>query len=524
MNNREKRLKYIKDNFKLEHGNYCEECFIVSVINNQFAMDFVRKEINKLDDLESTLSFALNDILKYDLQVIYSNGYKKIDAIKEVLAYIAYAEITENLIMIEKLIKKSHSKLYKIINDGEYFTLPSITEGNIIAFICSFKNDTIYDDDCEFIEIINETVSIYLQDFTIINIKNTLGDMENKFKDLYEKFKLKKTITFRDIASKFHVNFRNLFINHLRTLGFDEDAIVREGANNFFGENGWENKLLKNNVIDNKGYKLFRLLTEISGRFCINYEDITNRVLSKEDVVNILSLIDICDNSHFLNSTDFEFYFLLVSYIYIILKDSTNKSSTIVELAVQLDQERSNNFSNNRKIIEENSSLKEENNLLKHQILDKNKEIEELKRRLNDSNAKINALQNEKSKIENNKEELIALRELFFSLENTEPDVVPIKNVDLNIDDFNIAFVGGSDNLQLKVKELFPSFTMVSSEEQTRDLSFLKNMNYVFLHTHMPHALYYKVIDILRINNINFSFLNEVNVDILSKKIITKLS
>ena len=37
MNNRGKRLEYIKNKFNLVDGNYCEECFIVSVISNSFA-------------------------------------------------------------------------------------------------------------------------------------------------------------------------------------------------------------------------------------------------------------------------------------------------------------------------------------------------------------------------------------------------------------------------------------------------------------------------------------------------------
>lgn len=62
MNNREKRLDYIKNTFNLTLGNYCEECFISSVINNKFAMDFIKREIDKLDNFESVLNFNLRNI------------------------------------------------------------------------------------------------------------------------------------------------------------------------------------------------------------------------------------------------------------------------------------------------------------------------------------------------------------------------------------------------------------------------------------------------------------------------------
>ena len=524
MNNRGKRLEYIKNKFNLVDGNYCEECFIVSVISNSFAMDFVRKEIDRLDGLECLSDFCINDILKYNLNVIYSNSYKKLDSINEVLIYMAYAEYTQNLDMIIKLIKKSHSQIYKMIADNKNYSFPSVKDGNIMAFISSFINKEFASED-ELIEVISDACVIYFSDFSIIYYeadKNIIKDIENKFKVLFKKFQIKKSITFKDIKMSLVNEQADIFRNHLKFLGYNEYEIMEELNNNFFGV--WETKLLKNNVISSKGYKLYRVLSDVANSFAINYEDIADRKLEREDIINILGLIKDEEERYFFNSDDAEFNFILITYIYLILKDSVNKSTTIVDLAVKLDQNKHENFINNRKTIDENSSLKEETRFLKQQLFDKNKEIEELKKKLNDSNAKINALKNEKSKIEDNKEELIALRELFFSLENTEPDVIPIKNVNLNIDSFNIAFIGGSDNLQLKVKELFPSFAMVSSEEQTRDLSFLKNMNYVFLHTHMPHSLYYKVVDILRINNINFCFLNEVNVDILSKKIINKLS
>ena len=64
---------------------------------------------------------------------------------------------------------------------------------------------------------------------------------------------------------------------------------------------------------------------------------------------------------------------MIISYIYLILKDSVNKSTTIVDLAVKLDQNKHENFINNRKTIDENSSLKEETRFLKQQLFDKNK-------------------------------------------------------------------------------------------------------------------------------------------------------
>lgn len=524
MNNREKRLDYIKNTFNLVDRNYCEECFLVSVITNNFAMDFIRKELNKLEDLDCLLEFNINDILKYNLTVIYSNGYKKLDSINEVLVYMAYAEFTKNFDMITKLIKKSNSQIYKMIVDNKSYNFSSIKDGNIIAFILSFiGKDFVYGN--ELAEFIVTSSMIYFNDFSIIYNeldKDLINDIETKFTCLFKKFQLNKPVTFRDIKTFLFKEQGEIFKNHLQFLGYNNQEIIDELNNNFFRE--WESKLLKNNVINSKGYKLYRILTDISNSFAINYEDIIDRKLVKGDIINILELIKMEQELYLTDDFESEFNFILISYIYLILKDSVNKSTDIVDLAVKLDREKSEIYLKSREIIEENSSLKEENALLTQQLLDKNKEIEQLKKRLNDSNAKMNALIDEKSKIENNKEELIALRDLFFSLENTDFNVMPVENINLNIDNLNIAFIGGSDNLQLKIKEIFPSFTMISSEEQTRDLSFLRNMDYVFLHTHMPHSLYYKVIDILRINNISFSFLNAVNTDILSKDIINKLS
>ena len=45
MNNRDKRLEYIKNTFNLVDRNYCEECFLVSVITNNLCRFSVIEEV-----------------------------------------------------------------------------------------------------------------------------------------------------------------------------------------------------------------------------------------------------------------------------------------------------------------------------------------------------------------------------------------------------------------------------------------------------------------------------------------------
>ena len=122
-----------------------------------------------------------------------------------------------------------------------------------------------------------------------------------------------------------------------------------------------------------------------------------------------------------------------------------------------------------------------------------------------------------------NQLELAKLRESFFC-ENNKGIALINKSKFLIKDEWKIAFIGGSNTLRIKIKEEFPSFKYISPYDFTRDLTFLKNMDYIFIHTHMPHSMFYKIIDMIRLNKIKYTYLNEINIDILKEHILINLS
>lgn len=533
-NNREERLNYVKKLLGVDKDYLFEECFVIQLVKNDFVMKFVEKELNKIDDLEEVLS-STNVELNYDCYVIYSSLYSKMEQVSNLLMYIYYAEESKNLDMIERLIKKGYSKLYKSILYDNYIEVNVTVEDlNATAFILAFLNiDNVNTDDVEFMDILKQALLVFAQEFLSIvfyDNKNTDYDSIklNKSLDALKKdFNLKNNFALVDLMSVAKSELDEVLKKYLENLGYTKIQISEEVNNDFFGKKGWEDKLLKTNLLEGTNYKVFRFITEISARFCFNFMRISiDAELNKGDMNNILSVLSVCIDKNVISEKEVKFYFFLLTYIYVVLKDSYDKSTAIVKLAVELEKAKYNSYLEKIELNEENSSLKEENNSLKHQVAEKDREIAELKKQLSIANAKINSLEDKISKEESNKEELIALRDLFFSLENmdiVEDTEEQEQDKELCLDNLKVTFVGGSDNLQVKVKEMFTGFKMVQVEDVTKDLTFLRNMDYVFLHSHMPHSLYYKVIDIIRLYNIPFSFLNEVNTNILKNNIVSKL-
>lgn len=526
MNNRDNRIKYLEEKFDMDYV-LCEELFIVNVVKNKYAYDFVEKELLKIEDIDKVLNFQLNKILKYDISVIFQSCIKNINAVSNVMAYMCYAEVTENFKMIERLIKKSNSLLYKMMLNDEYYNEFEVDEGNIMSFIYSFfEYDLDLEYDEELISALQKVNERAVYNFVIT--KPSPSDqyvkvLEVKFESLISKFNLKKDVNLKSIGLSLISEQMDIIKKRLEILGYSEDEIMCEQRNNFIGKKGWELKLLKDNTIKNKGYKQYKVLDNILIQQFLNFDKLKTVELNYKDVISILYLIDTLIDIKVIGEDDVEATFITIMFFYIIAIDNTDMHSALTKLAFDCEKEKVNKLKDKECIIEKNKSIIEENNVLNKKITEKDKEIEELKKRLNESNAKLNSLNNKLSKIEDNKDELVALRELFFTLEKAEIVDDNVNNKDVSISLDKVAFIGGNDNLQLKLKAEFNQFTFISADDKTKDLSFLKNMRYIFIHTHMPHALYYKIIDIIRTNNIKFSFLNASNIDILKKEIIEKL-
>lgn len=132
----------------------------------------------------------------------------------------------------------------------------------------------------------------------------------------------------------------------------------------------------------------------------------------------------------------------------------------------------------------------------------------------------IKKLQKQLDDIKDNKEELVALRNLMFNL---NPDTSINKKQDStdkisSIKDLNCVVFGGTDGWQRKMKEILPNYKYVPFEAHNFDINILKSADYVIMNvTCLSHALYYKVVE--NIKGKKVVYLNNNNEDIVVNQI-----
>ena len=86
--------------------------------------------------------------------------------------------------------------------------------------------------------------------------------------------------------------------------------------------------------------------------------------------------------------------------------------------------------------------------------------------------------------------------------------------------------IGGHINWRNDLKNKYPAFQIFDGNVNTADLSSIQSADFVFLNvSNMSHAMYYKVMSILRANNIPFDYLGRaINQELCEKEMADILS
>ena len=121
-------------------------------------------------------------------------------------------------------------------------------------------------------------------------------------------------------------------------------------------------------------------------------------------------------------------------------------------------------------------------------------------------------------KYEEERDELISLREFAYNLEHEED--APVEEDTLSemkklIAEKKIVIIGGHINWQNKLKELFPNWKFISvNAYKTVDGAMLENKDKVYFYTdYISHVSYYKFIAAVRERKIPFGYIGTYNID-----------
>lgn len=164
---------------------------------------------------------------------------------------------------------------------------------------------------------------------------------------------------------------------------------------------------------------------------------------------------------------------------------------------------------------------------LEKALIESQQEILRLKNSLSEVLEIHEALSRENSRLkqqlkeaEQNRQELIALREFMFNLDRQEEYTVDDK-LDMDfLKTCKAIVVGGHKKWQARMKELLTNFIFIHPDNLNFDIKLLNNVDTVFIYVnYMNHAMYYKVMAAIEDKNIKIVYLNQQNDDIVLRNI-----
>ena len=291
-----------------------------------------------------------------------------------------------------------------------------------------------------------------------------------------------------------------------------------------------------------------------------NYTDVLNCefnfiedfgiILENIFIINKFDINYLFHNSNFLNIDE-----IILSYIKsndgeidirVILQTVIN-GIFIKSLLNEYKNARELYFSNSQETLffkihsleEKLSNLEKDNLTLSNQIDTLEKENESFNKVLthqkNDFNKKhtseVLTLQNRIEELEDQlasekkyRTELNEIREYIFKINNNYVPSNTKKTLDYYIARKNILIIGGAKEWRRKFREKYPDLRTLSGFNETFDTTILSNYNYVFFYTgFMNHATYYRAINFIRSNSINFGYIGKTNIELVEDEIIDEL-
>lgn len=136
------------------------------------------------------------------------------------------------------------------------------------------------------------------------------------------------------------------------------------------------------------------------------------------------------------------------------------------------------------------------------------KEIASLNKDIKDKDARIEELENER-------EELLAIRDMFFELKAKEEDIEEVvENIDLSeiSNKYKICIIGGHYKVTDRLKAKYPNLHFIEDDLAKEDV--VRNSDYVFfVWKWISHTMYYKYVTIVREYNIPFDYLMNTNIE-----------
>lgn len=170
----------------------------------------------------------------------------------------------------------------------------------------------------------------------------------------------------------------------------------------------------------------------------------------------------------------------------------------------------------------------EEISKLRSQLRNKEQECNYYRQQYNQTKAALNEMEEIIKKNENDRAELIALRNHVYSLSEEFPNIIKeetLANMRKTIAERKIIIIGGHVNWVTKLKKDFPKWKYLDANIKRSNYSeTFEDVEKVYFYTeHLSHGTYGKFIAMVRDKNIPFGYLHTINMEALVRQIYEEL-
>ncbi len=202
-------------------------------------------------------------------------------------------------------------------------------------------------------------------------------------------------------------------------------------------------------------------------------------------------------------------------------QDTTQNKTTILEkekTALQLQADKYKTKISDLQDLLDDNVLQKKNDLL---AVKKQMHVSLVKKDQTIADLKMELMQEQKYRLELNK-----LRELMFNLDNGEKQIATTAASSLveTVKGKKIFIIGGAKQWRRRLRESTENIILLSGITSYFDLRILQNADCVLFYTgYMTHAVYNRIMNYVRNNDIPFGYLKTTNIELVEQEILQVL-
>jgi hypothetical protein len=444
------------------------------------AITSVRDNFKRIDNIYKLNKYEFYRIAKqsedYNSKILSDSDFLREEYNKKLLGIVLYVQSTQDQSIINSILE--------MINNSFNYALSYFRQNKKIYFS---KFMMAYVKKCGGIDFVTD--DNLNSNFVILHMLCLWNDKEIIENDMYTRYMsaIETRVDFAKDNSNVRINLDHASNEKLEAINKIREELKISDRNSI-------NKYYPNNMFDNMIALLF------------DYENITTTIfdyvpMTDRDINEIIYLADMVDTANIDN-------IIILMYLRYLMKAYNSMKKHYFEnnkesMYLDFEQIQATLNSANTEIENKNADIKR----LQDELKRKDKEIKRLNQEIKDNKLY--------------KDEIISLRNNFFSAD-AEGDAD--KNFDIDyaaMADKKYLFLGGRDSLVLRLKEIFKEAIFIDTNNNNFNASLLNNTTKVIIFSnYLNHSFYYKCMNQAKLLNKDVLHISSTSIDLILQKLI----